>query len=308
MIQLYQMSIYVSIASYEDKDLLKTINNCILNASKPDDIVFGLSLSYEEYPDLSNITNKIILHKNNPKTRPGLVKLRNLLKEEVTNEDYFLQIDSHTNFIENWDTKIIEDLETIKATFGNNSIISKRVSDKVGVLADVDSDFLKNSGQWVLRDSPGLTLSRLEYNDVSIPLNNNQYSKTNYASCHFLFGDNSFTKKVKFDHVSHFIREEVFLSFLIYIQGYDIYQNNIINHIGHDPFRYNKEIYQTTYSQDAKKTFVSKINEDSDYYKKHANDFILNGNNNIYNGFNFVRSPKDFWNEIKLSHLINNND
>ena len=54
--------IFVSIAAFEDKALLKTIKNILENADNPDDIVFGLALNYKVYPDLSefNTTVKVI--------------------------------------------------------------------------------------------------------------------------------------------------------------------------------------------------------------------------------------------------------
>lgn len=296
------MSIYVSIASYEDPGLLKTIQNCLNNAKYPDEIVFGLALMYKTLPDLSKIKNKKIIHLYDSDERPGLVNIRNKLKEAFLDEDYFLQIDSHTNFINNWDVELINDLKNIQSKFGKNSLISKRVNPHVGNMEDVDPEFMTNKGVWSYNKKFEHPINSLEYIDVNYDGDNEEYTKTMYACCHFLFADKYFIKNVRFDDVSEFIREEVFLSFLIYIQGFDIYQNNYISHIGHDPFDYNMFLYNKKQSRDIIKPFVSNKYRDPSERILACNDFIICGNNETYKGFNFVRSAGEFWQAIGLDH------
>jgi hypothetical protein len=294
------MSIFVSIASYEDPGLLDTIDKCLTNAKYPENIVFGLALMYKDIPDLSLITNKKIVHIYDPETRPGLVKIRNSIKESFSNEDYFLQIDSHTTFIKNWDIELINDLKKVQTIFGKKSIISKQVHSSIGDLKDVDPHAMRDVGVWTFDWKKNTVLNALEYTKIISDEPTNNYTKTNYASCHFLFGDRHFIRKVRFDDVSHFQHEEVFLGFLIYIQGYDIYQNNKISHIGHDPFSYNEKLYGKRLSQETGKVFVPFMNEDPFYVIDACNNFVIHGNNEVYNNFNFKRPPESFWKEIGL--------
>lgn len=298
------MSIFVSIASYEDPGLLNTINNCLNNAKNPENIVFGLALMYKDIPDLSSIPNKKIIHIYNPETRPGLVKIRNKIKESFSNQDYFLQIDSHTNFIKNWDIELINDLKKIQIIFGKNSIISKKVNTFAGILKDVDPHFMRDIGIWSFDWKQSTVLNSLKYPNIISDYPTTNYTKTHYASCHFLFADKNFVRKVRFDNISNFMHEEVFLSFLIYIQGYNIYRNNKINHIGHDPFSYNEQLYGTRMSEDTGKTFTSSNNHDSFYVSDACNNFVIHGNNEIYNNFNFKRSPESFWKDIGLHEVF----
>jgi hypothetical protein len=302
------MSIYVSIASYEDPGLLKTIQNCLNNAKYPDEIVFGLALMYKTLPDLSEIKNKKIIHEYNSDERPGLVNIRNKLKEDFSDEDYFLQIDSHTNFINNWDVELINDLKNIQSKFGKNSLISKRVNANVGILHNVDPDFMSHNGLWSYNKKLKNIIHSIEYLDIDYNGYDEEYTKTMYASCHFLFGDKHFIKNVRFDDVSEFIHEEVFLSFLIYIQGFDIYKNNYINHIGHNPFDYNMFLYNKKQSQDISKPFVSNKYRDPIERLEACNDFIICGNNETYKDFNFVRSAGEFWQAVGLEHILLNVD
>ena len=300
------MSIYVSIASYEDLGLLKTIKSCLDNAKYPEEIVFGLALMYKSMPDLSEITNKKIIHEYNPEDRPGLVNIRNKLKEAFSDEDYFLQIDSHTNFMANWDIELIKDLKNIQDKFGQNSLISKGVNSCAGILKDIDPYYISHDPKWSYRNERENTLSLFDYASQQNSGHVDEYSNSIYASCHFLFGDKHFIKTIRFDDISEFINEEVFLSFLIYIQGFDIYRNNYINHIGHDPFEYNMYLYNKKDSQDITKIYVSKKYEDSPERILAANEFIICGNNEIYKDFNFVRSVREFWQAIGLEHILLN--
>lgn len=300
------MSIYVSIASYEDPGLLKTIDQCLNNAKYPEEIVFGLALMYKNLPDLSNIKNKKIIHKYDPENRPGLVNIRNKLKEAFSDEDYFLQIDSHTNFMQNWDTELINDLQNIQSRFGSNSLISKGVNAGAGILKDVDPDYIKHDTKWSYNPEINNALSALHI----VPAYNSEYpeeySRNFYASGHFLFADKNFINNIRFDDVSEFIQEEVFLSFLIFIQGFDMYKNNYINHIGHDPFEYNMFLYNKKHSQEINKPFVSIKYMDSMDRVLAANEFIVCGNNKVYKDFNFVRSVREFWQAIGLEHILLN--
>ena len=57
------MSIFVSIASYRDPELVRTIKSAIDNASRPNEIYFGLVIQDfdKEIPDLSWLKNSTLL-------------------------------------------------------------------------------------------------------------------------------------------------------------------------------------------------------------------------------------------------------
>ena len=98
--------IFVSIACFMDPDVINTINDCLKKAKNPDNIVFGICSqtdlndnSLEIYKGLSNF--KII--KIDWREAQGPTYARYLISKLVTDETYFLQIDAHTRFFDNWD-------------------------------------------------------------------------------------------------------------------------------------------------------------------------------------------------------------
>ena len=106
-----ESTIFVSIASYRDMELIPTINSLLENASLPHRIYVGLVFqsSQEEQkvfehsslplPWASKNLRKIYLHFQDA---TGPCYARYLAQSLHRGEEYFLQIDSHMRFRRNW--------------------------------------------------------------------------------------------------------------------------------------------------------------------------------------------------------------
>ena len=110
-------NIFVSIACFMDKDILNTIEDCLINAKFPENIIFGICLQSE---DNNNWLSK---YNNNSKFRikqinwidaRGPAYARGIIYDMYENEDYFFQIDCHTRFYKNWDETLIKCYEECK--------------------------------------------------------------------------------------------------------------------------------------------------------------------------------------------------
>jgi hypothetical protein len=115
------VSIYVSIASYEDPFLERTVKSAIDNALYPENLYFGIAVQNEKIkiPDFSFIkTENLSLLNLNAKNRPGVVRIRYILRKLMRNQDYFLQIDSHMFFEKNWDINLIKKFNELKQITG----------------------------------------------------------------------------------------------------------------------------------------------------------------------------------------------
>ena len=89
--------IFIQIASYRDVELPMTIKDCIENASKPDNLTFGICWQHGDDEDLSLYLNdsrfKIIsIHYSQTK---GCCWARNKIQKLYDNEEFTLQLDSH---------------------------------------------------------------------------------------------------------------------------------------------------------------------------------------------------------------------
>lgn len=118
--------IFVSIASFCDPLLSTTIKSLILNCSNPKNLVICVyeqndssvpSVSTDEYRKYGC---KFIRLKANATDAKGPVIARYIIQRYWMGEEYYLQIDSHTLFVLNWDVKCLENL--------NKSIQSSKTS------------------------------------------------------------------------------------------------------------------------------------------------------------------------------------
>lgn len=110
-------SVFVSIASVDDEELFYSVKSIYENSKRPENIYVGIyalgnsrklfkqvKQIAKEYPNVRYIIEK--QKKNNIDTL-GAGRGRSKSYSLYKNEDYFLQVDSHTYFFKSWDTKMI---------------------------------------------------------------------------------------------------------------------------------------------------------------------------------------------------------
>ena len=105
--------IFVSIACFMDKDILNTIKDCLEKAEHPENIVFGICLQYDPNDDFLKIYDnnpQFRIHKMHWNQAKGPTYARYFCTQLLKDEEYFLQIDCHSRFFDNWDSKIINEL------------------------------------------------------------------------------------------------------------------------------------------------------------------------------------------------------
>jgi hypothetical protein len=103
-------SIFVQISSYHDNELHKTIIDCMAKSSGVNTIFFGVHVCYKDVDELTYIEMPNIQYiKSKAPDGLGVGYGRYLANEFYNGEDYYLQIDSHTRFAQDWDINLIED-------------------------------------------------------------------------------------------------------------------------------------------------------------------------------------------------------
>lgn len=102
------LSIFIQIASYEDPELVLTIQDAISKASGLTKLRFGVHASYVDDKDikLKPSADINILHTVPPKNI-GLGVSRRLADSFYDGEDFYLQIDAHSRFVKNWDEILV---------------------------------------------------------------------------------------------------------------------------------------------------------------------------------------------------------
>ena len=117
------MSIFISIASYRDPELIRTIKSAIDNAANPEKLVFSIVVQDlpTDIPDLSWIKNLRLITMH-PREARGAGYARSIAMSQYSGEDYYLQIDSHTIFEKNWDQECIKQHDLAKNISRNDEL------------------------------------------------------------------------------------------------------------------------------------------------------------------------------------------
>jgi hypothetical protein len=121
--------IFVSVASYRDSQCPITIEELINKSDKPENLVIVVCQQNNDKEDIECINNNlnkkgatiklIIMDYMNAR---GPTFARYLIQQEWQGEQYYLQIDSHTRFVDSWDTKCINELNKVINKTSNNKI------------------------------------------------------------------------------------------------------------------------------------------------------------------------------------------
>lgn len=125
------MRIFVSIASYRDPLLYDTITSLLENKSGLAEITIGIfeQTSIEDslikkHPEILEDVHRQIRYKRiDPEHSDGVGWARHINSLQLTDEDFFYQIDSHMLFDKNWDRNLIKDYQLAAEKHNNNKIV-----------------------------------------------------------------------------------------------------------------------------------------------------------------------------------------
>jgi hypothetical protein len=126
----YKMSIFISIASYQDPLLVSTIFGAYNNAQNKKDLIFSVcdqSDSPVNFDELE-FANQIKYEHIDPIFSKGPCWARHRAQSFYAGEKYFLQIDSHTQFSPDWDI-LFEDA-FLKMLLSNFRFFETRTNSK----------------------------------------------------------------------------------------------------------------------------------------------------------------------------------
>jgi hypothetical protein len=210
-------TIFISIAAYNDPSLAKTIRSAVEKADNPDSLTFGLGLQYYDEPDLSEFKNiKTISY--HPDTRPGIIRIRYNISKLYDNEDYYLQIDSHYQFVQGWDTEAVKSYERIS----REANVSKLILFPLEVYPD---------GVMTSYFDP-----RLEHEEIGPilhpkPVNGksdvyDDYHEISFGRVGQIFLPGSYIRDVGLDQYSHTTMEIAYFSYRAIMSGYRFFQLN----------------------------------------------------------------------------------
>jgi len=232
------MSIFVSVASYRDNRCLKTIKSLFEMAKQPDRVFVGICEQNTMDTDESCVTwSDPTLTRYFPNIRRTLLSstdaegpcyARYLCSLLYKGEDYFMQIDSHSLFVKDWDAKCIMLLQ--ECPVSEWSILSYYpVPDGDYTPNPPDDAPVPVISNHFINDNGVLQWHAAGYTDMA-----HQNKDTPFIAAGFLFAPGSFVRNVPFDPNLPFLfmGEEALLTIRAYTAGYDIYtpRLNILYH------------------------------------------------------------------------------
>ena len=225
------MSIFISVASYRDKQLPKTVKSLIDNAKYPKDLHFGILDQAEKnkWADLSFVNSKITHQKMHMKDAKGAGYARKICMEMYNGEDYFFQVDSHMRFAPNWDVRMMTMLDQSQELAKNKKVILSQFPAPYQLWTNGKEYFPEGdpifwsdpswtSVVWTWR---GLWAGNREFmSDKSKPCP----SHTVLAG--YVFAPGNLIEEVPYDPRISFMGEELCFAIRAYTRGWDIYAPN----------------------------------------------------------------------------------
>ncbi len=226
------MSIFISIASYQDPLLSSTIKSACHNAANEADLVFGICDQSSSPIDIKSLSIKAKFHYEHvdPILSKGPCWARYRVQSFFQGEDYFLQIDSHTLFDKNWDQTLINQLKSIKE-LSDDPYFSKPIITCYPRGFEVVN--LEN-GRFRLNTKENFVYSIVHRKDglfqrdrfsrqIGLPLKIDRPVHGFLLAAGCLFTEGVFVEEIPYDPNYYFYGEEISLMLRAFSTGYSVF-------------------------------------------------------------------------------------
>jgi hypothetical protein len=223
------VKIFINIASYRDPLLQKTVTEAYNSAKYKDSLVFGIvDQSYNKETinlDILPFSNQIRYLRIDPEYARGACWARHLSQTYYNGEDYYLQIDSHTLFDQDWDETLIEQYADLKQYH------TKPVLTAYPHVFTMDgTDYTKLTkkryhGFIVIMAHPKFHNNGAEafLNATSMVVNYENSVHGYLLSAGFVFSAGSMVEEVPYDPYIYFSGEEHSLALRLWTHGYNLF-------------------------------------------------------------------------------------
>ena len=221
------MSIFISIASYQDPVLPFTIKEAYEKAAWPDELHFGIvdqSAADSPYPVSATIpAHQVSYVKIAPEQARGVCWARAVAMSLMGREDWFLQIDSHTMFEQGWDQTLMTKASALMS-FTPECVISgypagfqlvDGVATPLHSTQALWADVVAPDSHFVDRD-PVLRFKARELPGVGAV-------EGFHVGGNCLFAPAEFAQKFPYDPYLYFGEEEPSLALRLFTHGWTIY-------------------------------------------------------------------------------------
>ena len=216
-------TIFISIASYRDGELIKTVRSAWDNARHKDSLFFSIvsQAEDEEHPDLSFIPdNQIRYVKIHWQETKGACWAREMASRDI-NQKYFFQIDSHSRFRPDWDLALVQGYKKLQAHWGDR-IVTSNYPDSYILDLETGEDifnqwpvFYKLRAEW----DEGSRMVQARWEECE-PVESGH--EVFFVSGNNLFCESDYIREVPYDNELYFTGEEPSLALRFYTRGIKI--------------------------------------------------------------------------------------
>jgi hypothetical protein len=228
-------TIFVAIASYADPILPWTLDSCIANARRPENLRFGICWQFDDSagPDLRRFKDdpRFKFVEYSCRESEGGSWARAIAQESWAGETYTLQIDSHMTFAPGWDDSLIRMMQTYPAEKPLITMIAPlfwldeqgrlRKQTSAGIRSIKIRDWEESAGwsPWFVPAEPSL----------------GGPARSRFLSGQFVFTLGSWTDEVRQDPQHYYWGEEFALTVRSYTHGYDPFlpDETVVYHMLH---------------------------------------------------------------------------
>lgn len=218
--------IFVSIASYRDPELLPTLRDMFLKAKDPSLIRVGLCWQKTENETIEEFlyNDNVRIYECDWKDSKGACWARHIIQKHLyEDEEYYLQLDSHHRFLENWD-------EHLKNLY-YEADSEKPIIGGYGTTywPEKPDEPLKNEPYRIItfdtftEDGDIISRPQLISNHKFLKSQNINLIPARLLSGHFIFTQGHFCRECIYDPNLYFRGEEITLSARAYTHGYDMF-------------------------------------------------------------------------------------
>jgi hypothetical protein len=220
----FSESIFVSISSYKDSQFEKTIEDLFLKAKNPEKIYVGVCLqdTRQKYENCK--------FRNHPNVKIYFIEFdksisvcfaRSIIQRELLeNEKYYLQIDSHTRFLNGWDEQLIQQIHSC-----NHAKAILSCYPNMHILDNKDKEHANDT---ILPHRTSKASDSFR----------NQLQFSNLIHSSFVFTYSSWCKEVAYPKNIRSNNEENYLFIQSFLKGYEIFcPNKMILNICFEPLK-----------------------------------------------------------------------
>ena len=220
------MKIFISVASYQDPLLLETLCSAYINAKYKENLIFGVCEQSNNGIDIDSLVfkNQVRYELVDPVMSKGACWARSRVQHFFQDEDFFLQIDSHTIFSENWDHILLKSYFWIKENMQDNFVITgyprefKPNEDLTSFKLDTSSKItwgIALQEDKIFED--GHYSGQRSYpSEVTTPL------KGYLVAAGFIFSNGNFVKQIPYDPKFYFHGEELSIALRLFTNNWNV--------------------------------------------------------------------------------------